>query len=138
VSTPQPAQHDYIQLILEHFDALQQQRKTSETAAQPAKNLAGPDQTSISAFETAYTTYKTLGMQFFRQTVETQLGLWRLFQRRRSSYMALPDAIFSCKSPLDILLSQASFLKQHIEDHANEGAKMMQSCFPYMPWAALN
>jgi hypothetical protein len=138
VSTPQLAQQDYTQLILEYLDALRQQKKTHENAGQPAKNLIAPVQTSVSAFETAYTTYKTLGMQFFRHTVETQIDLWRFFEHRRSSCMALPDAIFGCRSPFDFMLSQASFLKQLIEDHANEGARMMQSYFPYMPWAALS
>jgi len=138
VPTPQPAQQEFTQLILEYLDALRQQKKTYENAGQPAKDLAGPVQTSISAFEAAYTAYKTLGMQFFRHTVETQIGLLRFFEHRRSSYMALPDTIFGCKSPLEVLLSQTSFLKQLIEDHANEGARMMQSCFPYMPWAAFS
>jgi hypothetical protein len=137
VSTPQPAQQDYTQLILEYLDVLQQQKTTYEAAGQPAKSLAGPVQASVSAFETAYGVYKTLGMQFFRHTVETQIGLLRLFQRRRSSYMALPNSIFACKSPLDLLLAQAAFLRQHIEDHANESARMMQSYFPYIPWAVL-
>jgi hypothetical protein len=138
VSTPQPAQQDYTHLILEYLDVLQQQKKAYENAGEPARNLVGPVQTSVSAFEIDYTTYKNLGMQFFWYTVETQIGLWYFFQRHRSSYMALLDAIIGCKSPLDIQLSQDSFLKQLIEDHANEGARMMQSYFPYMRWVALS
>jgi hypothetical protein len=135
---PQPAQQDYAQLILEYLDALRQQKKIYENAKQPANNFAGPVQASAFAFETAYSIYKSLGMQLFRHTAETQIGLWRFFEHRRSSCMALPDAIFGCKSPFELLLSQASFLKQLIEDHANEGARMMQSYFPYMPWTALS
>jgi hypothetical protein len=136
VPTPQPAQQNYTLLLLEYLDVLQEQKKMYESAVQPEKKLPDPVQTSASAFETAYTTYKNLGMQCFKHTVETQLGLWRLFQRRRSAYMALPDAILSCRSPADILASQASFLKQLVEDHANEGTRMMQSYSAYMPWAA--
>jgi hypothetical protein len=136
VSTPQPVQQVYTQLMLDYLDALRQQKKAHENAGQPAKNLASPVQTTVSAFETACTTYKTLGTLFFRHTVETQIGLWRFLEHRRSRCMAHPDAVFACKSPLDFLLSQASFLKQLIEDHANEGARLMQSYFPYMPWAA--
>jgi hypothetical protein len=136
VSLLQPAQQDYTSSILEYLDVLQQQKKMSGNTGQPPKYLASSVQTSGSAFETAYTAYKTLGMQFFRHTVETQIGLWRLFQRRQSSYMALSDAVFSCKSPFDIWLSQASFFKRLIEDHINEGARMMQPYSPYMPWAA--
>jgi hypothetical protein len=137
VPTPQSAQQNYTFLLLEYLDVLQEQKKMDESAAQPERNLLGPVQTAASAFETAYTTYKNLGMQCFRHTVETQLGLWRLFQRRRSAYMALPETILGCKSPADILASQASFLKQLVEDHANESARMMQSYAAYMPWAAL-
>jgi hypothetical protein len=138
VPMPQPAQQDYTLLILEYLDALRQQEKTCENAKPPAKSLAGPAQTSVSAFETAYAAYKTLGMQFLRHTVETQIGLWRFFERRRSSCMALQDAVFRCKTPFDLLVTQTSFMKQLIEDHANEGARMMQSCFPYIPWTAFS
>jgi len=136
VSTPQPAQQDYTPLLLEYLDVLQQQKKMYEDARQATKNGAGPAQTSVSASEAVYNTYKSLGMQFFRYTVETQLGLWRYFQYRHASNLAFSNAIFSCKSPVDILHSQASFLKQLIEDHANEGVRMMQSYFAYTPWAA--
>jgi hypothetical protein len=136
VPTPQPAQQDYTLLILEYLEAMRQQKKMYENAKQPVNDRAGSVQTSPSVFETAYTAYKSLGMQFFRCTVEAQLGLWRFFERRRSSCMALPDALFGCKSPLDLLSSQASFLKQLAEDQVSEGTRMMQSYFSCMPWAA--
>jgi hypothetical protein len=136
VPTPQPVQQDYTHLILEYLDALRQQKKMYEYAKQPMNDPARPVRASPSAFEAAYTAYKSLGMQVFRHTVETQIGLWRFLERRRSSCMALPDALLGCKSPLDFLCSQASFVKQLIEDQASESARMMQSYFAFMPWAA--
>jgi hypothetical protein len=132
--TPHAAQQDYAHLALNmYLDALQQWKKTYERAAERNKNLAIPDKTENSTSEPVYTTSKNFGAQFFRRAIEGQMGVCRFFENRLSNYMMLPDAFFACKSPLDTLPLQASFVKQLIEDYANEGARMMQSYFPPAP-----
>jgi hypothetical protein len=131
MSTPQVAQQDYAHLALRMYcDALQQWKKTYESAIERSKNSAIPGKTDIPTSERANTTSQNFGVQFFRRTIEGQMGLCRFFENRWSNYMNLPDAFSTCKSPLDMLPLQASFVKQLVEDYANEGARVMQSYFP--------
>ena len=131
MSTPQAAQQDYAHLALKMYcDALEQWKKTYEGAIERSKNPAIPGKTEISTSERANTTLQNFGAQFFRRVIESQMGVCRFFENRLSNYMTLPGALSACRSPLDTLPLQASFVKQLVEDYANEGARMMQSYFP--------
>jgi hypothetical protein len=131
MSTAQAVLQDYTHLVLKtYMDTMQQWKRTYESAIEGDKNLSISGRTKISTFEPTYTTSQNFGVQFFRRMIEGQMGLCRFFENRWSNYMILPDAVSGCKSPLDLLPLQASFVKQFIEDYAHEGTRMMQTHFP--------
>jgi hypothetical protein len=137
MSTPQVAQQDYAHLAFKMYcDALQQWKKTYEGAIERSKNPAILGKIEISSSERPNTTSQNFGAQFFRRAIEGQMGLCHFFQNRWSNYMNLPDAFSTCRSPLEMLPLQVSFMKQFIEDYANEGARMIQSYFPPAPRVA--
>jgi hypothetical protein len=127
-------QQDYAQFVLKVYsETLQQMKKNCETAGQLVQNMAAPERAKPAPVESPRTAAQNPATQFFRRVVESQMSLCRFFEHRWSNYTALPDAIASCKSPLDVLPLQASFLKQFANDYANQGAQMMQA---FWPWAA--
>ena len=138
MNTAQAMQQDYAQFVLRMYsEALQQTKKNCETAGQLVQNMTAPDRAKPAVAEPSRGP-ENPGAQYFRRAVEGQMSLCRFFEQRWSNYMGVPDAIASCKSPFDVLPLQASFVKQLIDDYANEGARIMQGCWPWMPQTVLS
>jgi hypothetical protein len=133
VSTPQTAQQDYSKFVLGmYFDAIQQWNRSYDNAKQVARQQNTEYQPYSSSSEPRAVRAKTIAAQCYRRAIEHQMARCRFFEHRWSRCLGLPDAISACKSPLDLLTAQASFLKQAFDDYAMESARVMEF---YWPWA---
>ncbi len=121
---------DYAQLMLWLYcDTMQQWKKTHENTRPVVEYRNLPAKPFGAAAEVSAAT-QNIALQIFRRAVESQVDLWRFFERRWTAYRGIPDAVMGCRTPADLLPLRASFLKQAAEDYANEAARIMLAFFP--------
>ncbi|MGO9483266.1 MAG: hypothetical protein ACLPX9_01605 [Rhodomicrobium sp.] len=65
--------------------------------------------------------------QFFQKVVETEMELCRFYEKRWSEYSKLPQAIASCKSPMELAELERNFCSAFTRDYTNEGSKLFSS-----------
>jgi hypothetical protein len=112
-----------------YCDAMQQWKKTYENTGQVEEIRSLPAKPFGAAAE-ASSAAQNFALQIFRRAVEGQVDLWRFFERRWTAYRDIPDAVMGCRTPLDLLPLQASFVKQAAEDYANQAARILLAFFP--------
>ncbi len=138
--TPKAVHKDYNELMLKmYMDAIQQWKETCDK---------GPSHDHKDHNKTGFYTQPYIkplaflpsrqnpALHFFRRMVENQVASGRFFENRLLSYRSLPDAVFRCTSPLDLISMQATFAKQAIDDYAKESARMLQWFMPWVQQAA--
>ncbi len=65
--------------------------------------------------------------QLFQKVVETEMELCRFYEKRLSDYLKLPQAIASCKSPMELAELERNFCSEFTRDYTNEGSKLSGS-----------
>ena len=134
MSTPQTSQQDYTKFVLGmYFDAIQQWNKSYDSAKQATHQHNAEYRPLSFASEAPATPSKTIAAHSYRRLIENQMARCRFMEHRWSQYLGLPQAAATCKSPLDLLTLQASFVKKAFDDYAKEGARAMEMFWPWSP-----
>ncbi|MGA7329071.1 MAG: hypothetical protein WBX25_32430 [Rhodomicrobium sp.] len=65
--------------------------------------------------------------QLFQKVVEAEMELCRFYEKRWSQYLKLPQAMATCKSPMELAELQNSFCSKFTADYVDEGSKLFDS-----------
>jgi hypothetical protein len=130
---------DYTKAVLGvYFDAIQQWNKSYDSAKQAAYKHNAESRPAQFASEVPAAPPKSIVTRVYHRVIENQMERCRFAEHRLSQYLGLPEAAARCKSPLDVLAFQTSFLKRAFDDYAMEGARMMEMFWPWSPRSVLN
>jgi len=129
---PQTSQQELTKLALAmYFDAIQQWNKSFDKAKQATHHYTAERHPARIVSEAPAVAPKSVAVRAYNGMIENQMARCRFAEQRFSQYLGLPEAAAACKSPLDVLALQTSFVKKAFNDYALEGARMMSLFWPW-------